>query len=114
MAEVAAAEEEVDGVVRERERRTRGDSSASTRRARRAVRARRWVGSGMVRVLGGLVLWGWSGGGGAAYREQGKAGSVGGEAGIGDGWVGEVSERLDECGGVKVLVWGSCGKLGGW
>ncbi len=39
------------GDVRENERRTRGESSASTLRARRAEDARRWVGRGRVMVL---------------------------------------------------------------
>lgn len=49
MAEDAGAEE---AVVREKERRTKGDSSWSTERARRALFARRWVGKGMH-----IVLW---------------------------------------------------------
>jgi len=39
------------GVVREKARRTRGESSASTERAREAVEARWGVGKGMFRVL---------------------------------------------------------------
>jgi hypothetical protein len=38
-------------VVKEKARRTRGESSASTERARRAVDARLGVGKGMDRVL---------------------------------------------------------------
>ena len=37
--------------MRENERCTRGDSSASTWRARRAKDASRWVGRGILRVL---------------------------------------------------------------
>lgn len=56
-------EEEVsgEGEMREKVRRTRGESSASTERAERAADARRGVGRGMSRVLlggGRLGLWG--------------------------------------------------------
>lgn len=44
-------EEEGGGAVREKVRRTRGDSSASTERARKAAEASRAVGRGMDKVL---------------------------------------------------------------
>ena len=42
---------DVGGVRRENFRRTRGESSASTWRAWRAVLARRWVGKGVLIIL---------------------------------------------------------------
>lgn len=58
----------------ERERRTRGESSASTERAREAVVARWEDGRGMERVLGGLsmLLYGEKTGRRGTYRVQGK------------------------------------------
>lgn len=44
---------EGEGAMREKVRRTRGESSVSTERAERAAEARRAVGRGMSRVLGG-------------------------------------------------------------
>lgn len=46
---------EVEGIVKEKARRTRGESSASTERASCAVCARWGDGKGMVRVLVGLL-----------------------------------------------------------
>lgn len=49
--EVVDEDEVEDGAVSAKERRTNGDSSASTARARRAVEDRCAVGKGMWRVL---------------------------------------------------------------
>lgn len=53
--EAGSLESVVRSDTREKERRTRGESSASTLRARRAELARRWVGRGRVMVLGESV-----------------------------------------------------------
>lgn len=49
-------DEELIGRLSEKDRRTSGDNSASTWRARRAADARRWVGKGTEMTLGKLVL----------------------------------------------------------
>ena len=56
-------------------RRTRGESSASTERAREAVVARCGVGKGMLMVLGVLVGNLRRGNRGGTYRVEGKEGS---------------------------------------
>lgn len=53
---VRGLDELSDEIVREKERRTRGESSASTLRARKAENAKRWVGRGRVMVLGQSIF----------------------------------------------------------
>lgn len=94
MGEVGRGEGAAAGDVSEKERRTSGESSSSTERARRAVEARRCVGKGIWIVLWREVL--------ALWMDEGRGRGTASRGSRALESSSRLVKRLELCGGLEV------------